>query len=120
MASGGILKILDAFIAVNGDMSGFDAALATSEAKAQSSGARIASLLTPSRVFSALATAAGAAFGIAMSGANDLDAATRKLQADTGMTATEATKAEKALAAMYQNNPPGLRRDRRHDGGGPQ
>jgi len=52
----------------------------------------------------AIGAAAGAAFGIALVGANELDAATRQLQADTGMTAAEAKKAEHALAGMYRNN----------------
>lgn len=46
----------------------------------------------------------GAGVGMMLSGANELDAATRRLQADTGMTGAEATKAEHALAGMYQNN----------------
>jgi hypothetical protein len=53
---------------------------------------------------SAIGAAAGAAFSVALKGAADLDAATRKLQADTGMTASEAKVAEKSLAGMYRNN----------------
>jgi len=52
----------------------------------------------------AIGSAMGAAFGIALVGANQLDAATRQLQADTGMTAAEAKVAEGALAGMYRNN----------------
>ncbi len=51
-----------------------------------------------------LGASAGAAFGVALSGANQLDAATRQLQADTGMTATEAARAEHAMAGMYRGN----------------
>ena len=54
--------------------------------------------------WSAIGAGVGAAAGMALSGANELDAATRQLQADTGMTATEAAVAEKAIAGMYRNN----------------
>jgi hypothetical protein len=46
----------------------------------------------------------GAAFGVMLTGANQLDAATRQLQADTGMTADEAKRAQGALAGMYRDN----------------
>ncbi|MBE3073126.1 MAG: phage tail tape measure protein, partial [Acidobacteria bacterium] len=46
----------------------------------------------------------GAGLGLALSGANKLDAATRQLQADTGMTADEAKLAQAALAGMYRGN----------------
>ena len=46
----------------------------------------------------------GAAFGVMLTGANQLDAATRQLQADTGMTADEAKRAQGALASMYRDN----------------
>jgi hypothetical protein len=46
----------------------------------------------------------GMAFSAALTGANQLDAATRQLQADTGMTAEEAKNAEHALAGMFRNN----------------
>lgn len=52
----------------------------------------------------AIGAALGAGLGAVLSGANQLDAATRRLQADTGMTAEEAAGAEKALAGMYRNN----------------
>lgn len=48
--------------------------------------------------------ALGVGLGAALIGANQLDAATRKLQADTGLTADEAKRAEHSLAGMYQNN----------------
>ena len=48
--------------------------------------------------------AAGAAFGVMLSGANELDASMRQLQADTGMTADEAKAASHALAGMYGDN----------------
>lgn len=50
----------------------------------------------------------GAAFGaglsMALTGANELDAATRQLTADAGLTADEAKAASKAMAGMYRNN----------------
>jgi hypothetical protein len=52
----------------------------------------------------AIGAGLGAAFGIATAGALQLDAATRQLQADTGMTADEASRAQKALASMYRDN----------------
>jgi hypothetical protein len=103
-ARGGLLKLLDAYIAIGGDTAGFDAALAQSESKAKSSGERIANLFTPSKVFAALATAAGAAFGMALTGANQLDAATKRLVADAGLTGKAADDASHSLAGMYKNN----------------
>lgn len=52
----------------------------------------------------AIGAGIGVGLGMMLTGANQLDAATRQLQADTGMTAAEAAKAEHALAGMYQNN----------------
>jgi hypothetical protein len=52
----------------------------------------------------ALGATLGAAFGMALSGAKELDAATRQLQADTGMTAEEAKTAGHALAGLYKDN----------------
>lgn len=46
----------------------------------------------------------GAGIGVMVTGANQLDAATRQLQADTGMTADEAKRAQGALASMYRGN----------------
>jgi Phage-related minor tail protein. len=61
-----------------------------------------------SKLKTALRGAIGAGIGLGvgavLTGANQLDAATRQLQADTGMTAQEAGKAEHALAGMYRNN----------------
>ncbi len=48
--------------------------------------------------------AIGAAFGAALAGANELDAATRRLQADTGLVGQEAKDAQGALASMYRGN----------------
>lgn len=48
--------------------------------------------------------AVGAAFGMMAKGAVELDAATRQLQADAGLTAEEAKKAQSALAGMYRGN----------------
>jgi hypothetical protein len=48
--------------------------------------------------------AIGAMFGGVLNLGKELDAATKQLVADTGMTATEAGIAEKALAGMYGNN----------------
>ncbi len=50
----------------------------------------------------------GMAFSAALAGANQLDAAMRKLQADTGMSADEAKRAEGAIAGMYQHNLQGI------------
>jgi hypothetical protein len=52
----------------------------------------------------ALGAALGAVTAAALTGANQLDAATRQLQADTGMTADEAKRAQGALAGMYRGN----------------
>lgn len=50
----------------------------------------------------------GAAFGaglsMALSGAQELDAATRQLTADAGLTGDEAKAASKSLASMYRDN----------------
>lgn len=52
----------------------------------------------------ALGAALGTGVGMALTGANQLDAATRQLAADAGLTAEEASKAEHSLAGMYRNN----------------
>jgi hypothetical protein len=61
-----------------------------------------------SKIKTALKGAIGAGIGLAvasgLNAANELDAATRQLQADTGMTADEAKRAETAIAGMYKNN----------------
>lgn len=57
-----------------------------------------------SAVGAGIGMVAGAAFSMALTGANELDAATKQLQADTGMTAEEAKNAEHALAGMYKTN----------------
>lgn len=46
----------------------------------------------------------GAGMAMMVTGANQLDAATRQLQADTGMTADEANRAQDSLASMYRDN----------------
>ena len=50
----------------------------------------------------------GAAFGaglsMALTGANELDAATRQLTADAGLTADEAKAASKSMAGLYRDN----------------
>jgi Phage-related minor tail protein len=51
-----------------------------------------------------IGAAFGAGLGMALTGANELDAATRQLQADAGLTAEEAKSASKALAGMYRDN----------------
>jgi hypothetical protein len=45
---------------------------------------------------------------MALTGANQLDAAMRQLQADTGMTDAAAKLAEHSIAGMYQNNLQGI------------
>jgi hypothetical protein len=52
----------------------------------------------------AIGAALGAGLGMALTGANQLDAATRQLAADAGLTAEEAGKAQHAMAGMYRNN----------------
>jgi phage-related minor tail protein len=52
----------------------------------------------------AVGSVAGLAFGSLVNGSVALDAATRQLQADTGMTADEADRAQKSLAGMYSRN----------------
>jgi hypothetical protein len=52
----------------------------------------------------ALGGLAGFATGAVLVGAQQLDAATRQLQADTGLTGEAAKAAEKDMASMYQNN----------------
>ncbi len=51
-----------------------------------------------------IGAAFGAGVGLALVGANQLDAATKRFQADTGATAAEAARAEHAIAGMYQHN----------------
>ena len=103
-ARGGLLQLLDAYIAIGGDATEFDRVVDQSEAKAKKAGGRLESAFSPRRVLGALGAVAGAAFGAALAGANQLDEATRNLAADTGMTAVEAKAAEHAMAGMYRNN----------------
>jgi len=46
----------------------------------------------------------GAAFGMMLSGANQLDSAARQLAADAGLTAEESKAASSAMAGMYRDN----------------
>jgi Phage-related minor tail protein len=103
-ARGGLLKLLDAYIAIGGDAADFDKVVDQSEAKAKAAGGRLESAFSPRKVLGALGAAAGAVLGVAMTGANQLDAAMRQLQADTGMTDSAAKSAEHSMAGMYQNN----------------
>jgi hypothetical protein len=61
-----------------------------------------------SAIGAGIGMAAGAAFSLALTGANQLDAATKQLQADTGMTDAAAKLAEHSIAGMYQNNLQGM------------
>jgi len=103
-ARGGLLKLLDAYIAIGGDAADFDKVVDQSEAKAKAAGGRLESAFSPRKVLGALGAAAGAVFGIATTGANELDAAMHQLQADTGMTDSAAKSAEHSMAGMYQHN----------------
>jgi hypothetical protein len=107
MASGGLLRLLDAYIAIGGDTSGYDAALTRAEAKAKASGDRISGLFTPSKVFGALAGAAGAAMGAglasAISGATKLNELAGDYQVQTGANATEAKAFSGVLNDLFKN-----------------
>ena len=104
-------SVYDAIVKFVGDMSGVDAALAgipgkagtTGAASGQSFGSKFGGILKTT-LGSLAGAGIGAAVGMALNGANQLDAATKQLQADTGMTATDAAKAETAIAGLYQNN----------------
>ncbi len=87
--SGGLLRLLDAYIAIGGDTSGFDAALGQSEAKAKAAGDRIESTFSPRRVLGALATASAAAFGVMTKGGLDLNETLTNVQARSGATGAQ-------------------------------
>jgi hypothetical protein len=98
------LNIGDIFFALRGDGGPLQVdAQKAGEAAGATAGKSFGSKLKQA-AGGAIGAGIGAAFGMMLSGANQLDAATRQLQADTGMTATEAAKAEHALAGMYRNN----------------
>src|SRR5450759_6001631 len=103
-ARGGLLKLLDAYIAIGGDAADFDKVVDQSEAKAKAAGGRLESAFSPRKVLGALGTAAGAVLGVTLGVAGQLDAAMRQLQADTGMTDAQAKAAEHSLAGMAKNN----------------
>jgi hypothetical protein len=88
-ARGGLLKLLDAYIAIGGDMSGFDAAIAQSEGKAKAAGDRIESAFSPRRVLGALATVSAAAFGVMTKGGLDLNETLTNVQARSGATGAQ-------------------------------
>jgi phage-related minor tail protein len=95
-----VLADIFASVHLNLETGEFEAnAARAADSAATSMGKRMSGLLR-----TGLGAGVGMALGAALSGANQLDAATRQLQADTGMTATEAGLAEKALAGMYRNN----------------
>ena len=74
---------------------------------ADSAGATMSSKLSSklkSAISAGIGALAGAGLSMALTGANQLDAATKQLQADTGMTAAAAKLAEHSIAGMYQNN----------------
>lgn len=90
------------------DGTGFEAqATALADKSGRNVGERMSQQLNAklkSAIGAGVGAAAGFAFGAIVTGANELDAATRQLQADTGMTADEARDAEHALAGMFKNN----------------
>jgi hypothetical protein len=98
------LTIADAAIAIGGDLAGFDKSLDVAKGKATTLGGTLKGIFSPKNIMAGIGAAGGAALGAALSGANQLDAAARQLQADAGLTAVEAKKAEHALAGMYRNN----------------
>jgi hypothetical protein len=74
---------------------------------ADSAGATMSSKLSSklkSAISAGIGALAGAGLSMALTGANQLDDATKQLQADTGMTAAAAKLAEHSIAGMYQNN----------------
>lgn len=98
------MNVGDIFFGLRGDGGPLlvDAQKAAEAAGVKAGGSFSASF--KSKLAAGAGAAIGAAFGIAASGAVELDAATRKLQADTGMTGEEAQKASHALAGMYRDN----------------
>jgi hypothetical protein len=98
------ITVADTAIAIGGDLTGYDKSLKVAETHAQTLGQKLKGVFSPKAIMAGIGSAGGAALGVALSGANKLDAATRQLQADTGMTRAEAVKAEHALAGMFRNN----------------
>lgn len=86
------------------DGTGFEAqATALADKSGKNVGDRMSQQLS-SKLKSAIGAGIGAGVGISLAGANQLDAATRQLQADAGLTADEANRAQKAMAGIYANN----------------
>jgi len=83
-ARGGLLKLLDAYIAIGGDASEFDRVVAQSEAKAKAAGDRIEGAFSPRRVLGALAVASAAAFGVMTKGGLELNETLTNVQARSG------------------------------------
>jgi hypothetical protein len=81
---GGLLKLLDAYVAVGGDLSGFDRAVDESEAKARKAGDRLEQAFSPRKLLGALATGAAAGFGIMAKGGADLNQTLTEIQARSG------------------------------------
>src|SRR5450759_2293023 len=103
-ARGGLLKLLDAYIAIGGDASDFDKVVDQSEAKAKAAGGRLESAFSPRKVLGALGAAAGLAFGVALTEGANLNNAMSELKRSTGMVGAEADKAQASLANMYSRN----------------
>lgn len=78
------LKLLDAYIAIGGDASGFTTTLEGAEREAKAAGERVERSFSPRRVIGALATAAAAGFAVMTKGAADLNAALAETQARSG------------------------------------
>lgn len=105
------ITVADAAVAIAGDLSGFDKAIATSEAKAKSAGQRIAGAFSPAnmaRAFTVAGAGAGLLFATASKGGAELAAAMADYTAATGASAEEAAIAEKAVGRLYKNNTQGM------------
>ena len=79
------------------------AANSAGKSAGQTMGEQLASKLK-SAVTSGIGAAAGAAFGIMLSEGAQLDAATQKLSADTGLTGAALQQQGNAIDAMYKSN----------------
>ena len=94
------------------DGTGFEAqALALADRSGKNVGDRLSQQLSgklKSAALGGMGALGGAGLSAAISGANELDAAMRQLQADTGMTDAAAKLAEHSIAGMYGNNLQGI------------
>jgi hypothetical protein len=97
-------SVADLFASLFLDDSQFQAQIVRSADKgALTAGQRISKGLGKA-LTTGLGALAGAGFGMMVQGATELDAATQKLTADTGLTGQAAKDAEGAIAGMYQHN----------------